>query len=107
MSTWHDTDSARDEWSPQIPDTRLASLLEIAREVVEEYARPSDLPEGYTDVPERLRLAQIMYARETLNAAMVNPQGQYDEGSFAASPFPLSWKVKGLIRPQRAVPAVG
>jgi hypothetical protein len=104
VATWHTAESARDEWSPSITDDRLTSLLEISREVCAMYA-----PELENDaaVPERYRLAQIMYARETLNAAQVSPSGAYDPNSFAASPFPLSWKIKGLLRPQRGVPAIG
>lgn len=102
---WHSLDSARADWE-QAPaeDVTLHNLLETARIECEAYA-PA-LKAGVR-VPTNYRAAQLLQARNSLNAGQVQPSGDFGEGSFQMTPFPLDWKVKQLLRPQTGRPLIG
>lgn len=102
---WHTLPSARAEWpdAVKLSDRRLFTLLEVARGQVLAYApeqQPGTLP------PVQWRLAQIMQARNVLNASRVDPSGSAGGQDFTLTPFPLDWTVKQLLRPQRGLKAV-
>lgn len=101
---WHSLDSARDEWSDAeaVSDVRLYTLLDLARQQVLAYG--PELAEG-SRPPSNYRAAQLMQARNLLNAGRA--EGGESGEDFVLRPFPLDWMVKQIIRPHRAVPAVG
>ena len=103
---WHTLDSARDEWTDApTTDASLWTVLEIAKEQVIEFGPL--IPEGDLP-PTRFVQAQLMQARNTWNAVVVDPSnGQIGDDSFQIRPFPLDWSVKNVIRPKKAVPWVG
>lgn len=100
---WHTVDSARLEWidAASIDDLRLHTLLELARQQCAAYA-----PELAADerAPLNYRQAQLMQARNLLNAGRAEGDG---EGDFVLRPFPLDWMVKQTLRPKAGIPAVG
>jgi hypothetical protein len=100
---WHTVDTARLEWSDAtgIDDVRLYTLLELARAQCTEYA-PA-LPAN-TRPPINYRQAQLMQARNLINAGRAEGEG---EGDFVLRPFPLDWMVKQTLRPKSGVPVVG
>lgn len=106
-TTWHDVDSAREQWrDAPVDDERLETLLIVAQQQV--LAFGSLVWADGDDVPVNYRLAQLMQARNAWNAVNVDPSnGETGEGTFAIRPFPLDWTVKQMIRPTRGVPAVG
>lgn len=103
---WHNTVTARLEWEggPE-DDTTMHRLLVTSREQIEQYA-PA-LPEGAA-VPERYRAGQLMQARNTYNASISNGGDPMDlGGGIVITPRPLDWAVKQLVRPAKALKAVG
>lgn len=101
---WHTTVTARHNWPNSISDEFLYELLAMSRTQVEEYA-PA-LPED-TKPPLRYRQAQLMQARNTLNAAKTDPSTSADGELFILRPFPLDKNIRQLLRPKVAVPVVG
>lgn len=102
LDGWHNLDSARAEWDQApLSDVTLYSLLETARIECEAFA-----PERST-IPANFRAAQLLQARNSLNAGQVQPSGDFGEGSFQMTPFPMDWKVKQLLRPKTGRPLVG
>lgn len=107
MTTWHDKDTARDEWEDAPSnDDRLDSLLASARDKVTAYARRADLTdnteEGGFQIPQRLREGQLRVAINLWN-------DEQDDMTAVESDFPttrryLEWKK--IVRPQRGVPRV-
>lgn len=100
---WHTVDSVRLEWTDadSIDDVRLHMLLDLARQQVEAFAPTLDSDER---PPANYRHAQLMQARNLLNAGRAEGEG---EGDFVLRPFPLDWMVKQTLRPKSGVPAVG
>lgn len=103
---WHTLGSARAEWrdAGSIDDRRLWVLLEVAKAEVLAYA-PALLVTA--PVPLNYRDAQLMHARNRLNAARVDPAtGDNGGNGFALTPFPLDWAIKQTLRPQRGAKAI-
>lgn len=106
FSEWHTLDSARGDWADaeHIGDMALWELLEVARNDVLSFAPALavDVP-----VPVHYRKAQIMQARNILNATGVDPaSGDDGAGSFVIRPFPLDWQIKQTLRPKRGLGSV-
>lgn len=99
---WHTVDSARLEWTDalSIDDVRLYTLLELSAQECAAFA-----PALAVDVrpPINYRQAQLMHARNHLNAGRAEGEG---EGDFVLRPFPLDWMVKQVLRPKLGVPVV-
>lgn len=57
-------------------------------------------------IPDEWRIAQAMQARNTYNAGLAAPGGEFDGGGYGLSAFPLDWQVKQLLRPQLGVGAI-
>ena len=105
--TWHDPDSIRTLWADAPRnDEALETLLAVARVQVEAYG--GELAED-APVPVTYRLAQQMQTRDLWNANKVDSgTGQLDDGSsFTIRPFPMSWAIKAVIRPETGIPVVG
>jgi len=101
---WHTLDSARADWeSAPAEDVTLYNLLETARIECEAYGPAL----GGSRVPANYRAAQLLQTRNSLNVGQVAPSGDFGDGSFTMTPFPLDWKVKQLLRPQTGRPRVG
>lgn len=115
MATWHDIESARDQWvDAPLDDERLEELLTVACQQVVAYA-PKSVREALEaddaapdEVPTNLRVAQLMQARNIFNAQRVDAaSGGMGEDTFMVRPHPLDWMVKQIIRPRTGVPRVG
>jgi hypothetical protein len=115
MTTWHDIESARDEWvDAPLDDDVLGELLDIAEQQVVAYApalpEPTDEEledSGWTQpIPAAWRRAQLTQARNIWNAAKVDPSGGVGDDTFVLRPHPLDWHVKQLLRPRKGVPRV-
>lgn len=103
---WHTIETARADW-PSAPgfDAWLHVLLETAKQQVLDYA-PA-LAAGQHP-PANYQHAQLLQARNSWNAAMVDPStGGLGEDSFIITPHPLDWHIKQVLRPKRAVPTIG
>lgn len=113
MATWHNLESARDEWADApLDDEQLSNLLEAAKEAVLAYA-PSTTVEyawqdGYylpvgepAEISRGWRIAQLMQSRNIWNSSKATPgTGDFDGSNYGISTFPLDWQVKQLIRPR-------
>ena len=102
---WFNVVTARFEWdgAPE-DDGTLYRLLNLAQEQVESYAPPF----FGSGVPERFRSAQLVQARNTFNASISNGDGSMDlGGGIVINIRPLDWAVKQMIRPPKALKAVG
>ena len=127
-TVWYDVFSARADWADApADDTRLETLLAIAKNAVVSYApkytdpTTSVLSLGQADpvtgvinpitdstVPPDYRQAQLMQARNIWNATKVDPANAgLGDDQFVIRPFPLDWMVKQLIRPKTGLPWVG
>jgi hypothetical protein len=59
-------------------------------------------------VPANYRKAQRMQARNTWNAAKVDPSnGSLGDDTFVIRPYPLDWSIKQILRPKPAIGFVG
>lgn len=110
MTTWHDLESAREEWEDApLSDGVLQALLDISEQQVIAYAPalpvPTD-PEAPAEIPANYRYYQLMQATNIWNAGRVDASGGVGEGEFVARPHPLDWQIKQGLRPRRAVPRV-
>ena len=106
-SGWHTIASASEEWADaeNIAEPVLFELLDIARGDVLAYA---SVPAEDEAVPVRYRKGQIMQARNTWNAARVDPAtGGDGEESFIIRPFPLDWAIRQVLRPRTGIPVIG
>lgn len=103
---WHTIDSAHAGWDGAPPsDYRLFQVLELAKQQVVAFAPAL---EDDDPIPANYKDAQLMQARNLLNAGMADPQsGGVGGGDFVLRPFPLDWIVRQTIRPKRGVSAVG
>jgi len=99
---WLNVITARADWDgAPTEDGTLYRLLQIAREQVEDYAYPSDLAKA--QVPERLRSAQLVQARNTFNSTIFSgDQQQVDLNGNVIYPKPLDPGVRAMIRPKTA-----
>lgn len=62
----------------------------------------------FGDVPAGYREAQLMQTRNIWNSQKASPSaGEFDNGSYGLSAFPLDWQVKQLIRPKVGLPVIG
>jgi len=103
---WHNVITSRLEWEggPE-DDTTMHRLLVTSREQIEDYAPALS---DSAPVPERYRAGQLMQARNTYNASLTNGGEPIDlGGGVVISPRPLDWAVKQLVRPAKALKAVG
>jgi len=57
-------------------------------------------------VPDEYRLAQVMQARNTYNAAQASPGGEFDGGGYGITAYPLDGQVRQLLRPRQGVGAI-
>lgn len=105
LDGWQTLDAARTQW-PDAPydDAQLFDLLDIARGQVTAYA--PTLAEG-APTPTTFKRAQLMQARNLWNATKDNGQQEIGAEGFVVRIVPLDWHVRQLLRPKRAVPAVG
>jgi hypothetical protein len=102
---WHDPDTARAEWAdaPDAPldegqPDPLVEHLEVAKQAVLAYAPALADPE---QPPENYRLAQLLQAKNTWNAAYASPSGDFDGmGGFSLSTHPLDWQIRQILRPR-------
>lgn len=98
----------RERW-PDAPtdDAYLIEILAVARRECEAYA-PAETDAQHPGA-EACRTAQLMQARNLLNAGAVAPSGGFgdEHGGFSYSAWPLDRDVKQRLRPARAVPWVG
>lgn len=102
--TWHDEETARDEWeSAPTNDDVLTQLLEVSKQQVIAYA--PKLAEDAA-VPVNYRYGQLEQAKNLYNASSVDSSGGMGEGEFVMRPHPLDWIIKQILRPKRAVPRV-
>lgn len=109
MNTWHDLESARDQWiDAPLDDDVLGELLEVAREQVIAYAPtlPTPAEDAPLSLPVSYRRAQLQQARNLWNAAAVNGDGQTGSGDFVFQPRPLDWHIRQLLRPRKGAPRV-
>lgn len=106
MANWATRDDARDLW-PDAPvdDALLDAMLSSAHEVVVAYAPVLAVS---APTPYRYVQAEVLQAIEHYQATQRNGDvlGFGDSG-FAIRVRPLSTSVKSLLRPRRAVPAIG
>lgn len=110
---WLTIAQARARWAgaANLSDVAVYELLTVARDSVLAFA-PTVLdqwgdPIELTAPPPRYVRAQLMQARNMLNAARVNASGDVGDGDFVVTPRPLDWHVRALLRPQRGRPLVG
>lgn len=104
---WFNVVTARSDWdgAPE-SDGLLHRLLNISREQVEAQAFPEDLRAEV--LPERLRMGQIWQARNIASASITDDNGSINVGDgVVLTPRPLDPSVKQMIRPRRALKAVG
>lgn len=98
----------RERW-PDAPadDDWLLEILTVARRECEAYA-PAESDREHPG-EDACRTAQLMQARNLLNAGAVAPSGEFgdDHGGYSYSAWPLDRDVKQRLRPVRAVPWVG
>lgn len=110
MTTWHDIESARDQWiDAPLDDDVLEELLAVAEQQVIAYAPalPEPAEDEELDVPVNYRRAQLQQARNLWNASKVDPSGSGIDGdSYVIRPFPLDWMIRQTLRPRRGVPRV-
>lgn len=59
-------------------------------------------------VPGNFKLAAVLQARNAFNAgqAAPSPGGEFDNGGYGISSYPLDWQVKQLLRPIRGLGAI-
>lgn len=103
---WHTLETAREDWrDAPVVDSWLYEVLWTAKHDVLAYA--PELAEGQRP-PLNYRRAQLMQARNLWNAGKVDPAtGAAGEDTFILRPYPLDWTVKQVLRPKRAVKAIG
>jgi len=101
---WHTSVTASGVWVNSLNDVQLFELLTIARTQIESFA--PELVSGNLP-PLSYRQAQVMQARNILNAAKSDPSQSEDGSFFLLRPYPLDNIIKQLLRPKRAVPVVG
>lgn len=112
MAEWHTLVSARDQWvDAPLNDEELQELLDVAQNAVLAYA--PTLVEGAliiedgivvvagpNDIPVSYRHAQLTQARNVWNSSKASPSGDFDNGEYGLTSFPLDWQVKQLLRPR-------
>lgn len=106
MATWYTVEEAEIDWADaaQMTEERLLQLLTVAKDAVVAFAPVVEEPLDV--IPDGYREAQLMQARNIWNSAKASPAGDFDNGSYSLSSFPLDWQVRQLIRPKRAVPVI-
>jgi len=103
---WHSLASARAEWrdAPEL-DVQLYAVLEVAREQCVEYGPVRADGES---IPFTWRQAQIMQARNVWNSAKTDPATSGLGGEdFVIRPFPMDQTIRLILRPKRAIGAIG
>jgi hypothetical protein len=112
MATWYTVEEAQTDWldaphGDEDEDALLQSYLDAAQEAILAFApaRYSATPTP-TDPTEGMRRAHLMQAQNLWNATAASPSGNFDNGSFGLSTFPLDWQVKQLVRPHRGLPVI-
>ncbi len=103
---WLTISELRKNWRDAPDDDEdCFELLEVAKAGVVAFA-PA-LAEG-AQVPATYRKGQRMQARNTWNAAKVDPtSGGMGDDTFVIRPYPLDWAIKQVLRPKPAIPPVG
>lgn len=103
---WHTIDSLRDAMGEDFTanDQQAWSLLQIAKMSVLAYA-----PELLEDAlpPVNYVQAQLMQARNVLNAVKTDPAQGSDGDLFVIRPYPLDNFIRQMLRPKRGIPVVG
>ncbi len=110
MASWHDVESARNQWvDAPLDDVALEQLLEVAKGQVIAFAPalPEPAEGAEQTVPEHYRMGQLMQARNLWNAGKVDTaSGGMGDDTFIVRPRPLDWTVKQVLRPRKGVPRV-
>ena len=103
---WHTIDSARDNWSGAPDnDNSLYVLLQLAKAEVLAFGTTHEDPAARAIA---YRTAQLMQARNTLNAGTADPAtGGTGEEGFVLVAHPLDWAIKQRLRPETGVPEIG
>ena len=94
--------------APRADIEAFTLMFTAAQQQCETYAKalvPNDDDE--IDVPENYRLALILQTRSLWQVAVTDPSGMIGADGFQVRLYPMDWNVKKLLRPGRAVPAVG
>jgi hypothetical protein len=99
---WHTLATARSQWANALDDVQLYTLLEIAKEQCVTYA-----PSYLGTPPLRFKQAQLMQARNILNAAKTDPATGADGELYVIRPYPMDSFIRELLRPRKGVPLVG
>jgi hypothetical protein len=99
---WLTLTATRLQWTgaPDV-DADLYELLQIARQQVVDFA-PEPVATAQV-VSANYRQAQLLQARDIWNATLNAREDGLGEGGLSAT-FPMSWTVRNLIRPKRALP---
>lgn len=102
---WHTLASARAQLGDDFPldDSVAVTLLEIAKQAVVAFAPTIGVDEDGDPlpVPVNYRQAQLMQARNVLNASKTDPSTSNDGDMFVIRPYPLDNFIKQLLRPRR------
>lgn len=95
---WVTLDFARKLWKDApADDDILTTYLTAAQVACAAYAPP--LLVG-SPVPSNYALAVVMQARNIWNSSKAAPaSGDFDNGGYGLSSFPLDWQVQQLLRP--------
>jgi hypothetical protein len=103
---WHTVDTARASAPTMLTgdDAYLQDLLDVARIQCEAYAPALAAEET---APANYLLAQVMQARNLLNAQQSDPSSTSDGELFIIRPYPMDNVVKNLLRPATILGAVG
>lgn len=83
-----------------------AGATNSARVVLGLVPGAAPVPPAVVPIPDAWRQAQLVQARNILNAAQAST-GQVDPDMTAYEPRPMDWWVKQLLRPESGVPIVG
>lgn len=96
--TTADTELLGHLWPDAPVDEAVLELyLEAARDACLAYA-PTPPADG---IPAGWRIAQAYQARNTYNAGAAGPGGEFDNGGYGITAYPLDRQVRQLLRPRQ------
>lgn len=105
---WLTLQQARSDWrDAPSSDVQLWRILASCAGQVLSVGRKAEVQaiRDGAPVPDNYLQAQLMQARNTWNAAKMDPSAQIGaEPGFAFAPFPMDWQVRQLIRPKLGRP---
>lgn len=104
MAEWATRDDVRLRWSDApLDDELLQSMLDAAQDQAEQYAPPITTP----GVPARYKEAVVLQVRELWNSQERDGDVLGYGDGYAVRVRPLGQAVKSLLRPKRALGAIG